>query len=49
MGMKFKILSGNALKIVASIIMLVDHIGNVLFPKIICLRIIGRLAFPIFA
>ena len=47
--MKFKILSGNALKIVASIIMLVDHIGKVLFPKIVCLRIIGRLAFPIFA
>lgn len=42
-------LSGNALKIVAMIAMLIDHIGYYLFPQIRVLRYIGRLAFPIFA
>jgi len=38
-----------ALKILACILMLIDHIGLVLFPNIIIFRIIGRMAFPIFA
>ena len=42
-------LSGNMLKIIAAISMLIDHIGVILFPENILLRIIGRLAFPIFA
>ncbi len=46
---KIKILSGNALKIIAALTMLIDHIGYMLFPRVIILRIIGRLAFPIFA
>ena len=46
--MKLKILSGNALKILASIFMLLDHIGLLLFPSIGWLRIIGRLAYPIY-
>jgi hypothetical protein len=29
--------------------MLIDHIGAVLFPELVILRIIGRVAFPIFA
>lgn len=29
--------------------MLIDHIGYVLFPNILILRIIGRLSFPLFA
>ncbi|WP_206172736.1 TraX family protein [Acidilutibacter cellobiosedens] len=37
------------LKIIAIITMLIDHIGAVLFPDMIWLRMIGRLAFPIFA
>lgn len=37
------------LKIIAILCMLIDHIGAVLFPKIFWLRIIGRIAFPIFA
>ena len=41
-------LSTFALKIFACILMLIDHIGAVFFPQIILLRIIGRLAFPIF-
>lgn len=37
------------LKILAIIFMLIDHIGAFLFPKILVFRLIGRLAFPIFA
>ena len=42
-------LSGNALKIIACVIMLIDHIGHILLPGVQFLRIIGRLALPIFA
>ncbi len=42
-------LSGNALKIIAAICMLVDHIGLLIFPELKIMRIIGRIAFPIFA
>ena len=42
-------LSGNALKIIAAIAMLIDHAGLLLFPQYPILRVIGRLAFPIFA
>lgn len=47
--MKFGIFSNNVLKIIACITMLIDHMGVLLFPKITILRIIGRIAFPIFA
>lgn len=39
----------NILKIIAVLTMLIDHIGMVFFSSIVWLRIIGRLAFPIFA
>lgn len=42
-------LTGNQLKIIALIAMTIDHIGAYLLPRFIFLRIIGRLAFPIFA
>lgn len=42
-------LSANVLKIIAAISMTVDHVGVVLFPGVPALRIIGRLAMPIFA
>lgn len=42
-------LNNNQLKIIALISMTIDHIGVQLFPDIVVLRIIGRLAFPIFA
>lgn len=38
----------STLKIIAIVTMLIDHIGAVLFPEVMILRIIGRLAFPIF-
>lgn len=42
-------LTGNQLKILALISMTIDHIGVQLLPQLQILRIIGRLAFPIFA
>lgn len=37
------------LKIIAATTMLIDHIGAVFFEQIVILRIVGRIAFPIFA
>lgn len=42
-------IDASVLKIIAAVTMLTDHIGAVLFPDVILLRIIGRIAFPIFA
>lgn len=42
-------LSGNALKLIAAAAMTADHVGVIFFPHSRFLRIIGRLAFPIFA
>lgn len=42
-------LSGNALKLIAAVLMVLDHIGYFLYPQYIILRILGRLSFPIFA
>ena len=56
MAIKYKgFLSGNALKIIAVVTMLIDHIGALFFPAFIPsevmmpLRIIGRISMPIFA
>ena len=38
-----------ALKLIAALTMLIDHMGLILFPNLIVFRIIGRLAFPIYA
>jgi hypothetical protein len=45
----YRVLSGNLLKIIALISMTIDHIGLNLMGNFIPFRIIGRLAFPIFA
>lgn len=42
-------LTGNQLKLIALITMTVDHIGMILFPSRLLFRVVGRLAFPIFA
>ena len=39
----------NILKIIAIITMTIDHIGELIFPELLALRIIGRIAFPIAA
>ena len=46
---KIKFFSGNTLKIIAATSMTLDHIGLIFFPSMMIFRILGRLAFPIFA
>lgn len=46
---KFAGLTGNQLKFLALIAMTCDHVGLQLLPQFIILRIIGRLAAPLFA
>lgn len=41
-------INGFTLKWIAMITMIIDHTGMALFPQYIILRIIGRLAFPIY-
>ena len=38
----------NLLKLIAMISMLIDHVGKMFFPQYRIMRIIGRLAFPLF-
>ncbi len=45
----FPILSGNMLKLLAALFMVIDHVGVILFPECLILRVIGRLSYPIFA
>lgn len=47
--MMLSILSGNALKIIAIITMTIDHIGVILLNNLEIMRIIGRIAFPVYA
>lgn len=47
--LRFGGLSAFTLKILACVFMLIDHIGVRIFPELTLLRIIGRLAYPIFA
>ena len=41
-------MSNSTLKLIALITMMIDHIGACLFPDQIVLRLIGRVAFPIY-
>ena len=47
-----RVIDGNhdttLLKVIAGICMVIDHIGARLFPRIMELRIIGRIAFPLY-
>lgn len=42
-------LTGNQLKLIAIVLMTIDHIGGYILPQYIILRYIGRLAMPVFA
>lgn len=42
-------MSAFALKLIAVVTMLLDHVGYILFPRALWLRFIGRCAFPIYA
>lgn len=41
-------LSNYRVKLLAALLMVVDHIGVVFFPEVLELRVIGRLSFPLF-
>lgn len=47
--MRVKQLTKNQLKILAMVCMTIDHIGAAFFPQAVWLRVIGRLAFPLFS
>ena len=42
-------MTSSMLKVIACLLMLIDHMGAALFPEFMILRMIGRLSFPIFA
>ena len=44
-----RFINSNALKYIAALTMLIDHVGYILFPRVVILRIIGRISFPLFA
>ena len=39
----------DTLKVIGIIAMAIDHIGLILYPQVVFLRVIGRIAFPVFA
>ena len=45
----YRVLDGTVLKIIAMISMVFDHVGDMFFPGVMWLRMIGRLAMPIFS
>ncbi|MBP3591536.1 MAG: hypothetical protein J6K14_03555 [Clostridia bacterium] len=46
---KYEILNATALKMIALVSMVIDHIGVMLFPGVLWLRCLGRISLPIFA
>lgn len=47
--MNIRFLNGNGIKLLAAVLMVIDHIGMFFFPGLIWLRCIGRLSLPLFA
>ncbi|MBE6908994.1 MAG: hypothetical protein E7474_05255 [Ruminococcaceae bacterium] len=46
---RIQLLDGTALKLIALVSMVFDHVGDNFFPDQIWMRVIGRIAMPIFA
>ena len=46
---RFGVLNANHLKMIAAFTMLLDHMGILLFPEVQLFRILGRIAYPIYA
>ena len=44
-----RFLSGNAIKIIAAILMVIDHFGLIFYPSVMVFRCLGRLSMPLFA
>ena len=47
--MNIRCLNGNGIKLLAAVLMVVDHIGMFFFPQAAWLRWIGRISLPLFA
>ena len=45
---RYRVLNGFHLKLIAACTMFIDHMGYTLFPGVVWLRCIGRVAFPLF-
>ena len=45
----WQLLDGTALKLIAMVSMVFDHVGDNFFPDAVWMRVIGRIAMPIFA
>ena len=45
---KTGLLSGTALKLIAMVSMVFDHVGDNFFPDMVWMRVLGRIAMPIF-
>ena len=45
----YQILDGTALKLIAMLSMVVDHVGDLFFPGLLWMRMVGRLAMPLFS
>lgn len=46
---RFRMIDGTTLKLIAMVAMVFDHVGDNFFPEQVWMRVIGRLAMPIFA
>ena len=46
---KFAVLDGTALKLIALASMVLDHVGDNFFPEQLWMRVLGRIAMPLFA
>ena len=46
---KMRVLDGTALKLIAMLSMVLDHVGDNFFPEQLWMRVLGRIAMPIFA
>ncbi|XQQ06384.1 MAG: TraX family protein [Leptolyngbya sp. IPPAS B-1204] len=44
-----QLLTNYHIKLLAALLMLIDHVGAILLPELTLLRVIGRLSFPLFA
>ena len=46
---RFELLDGTALKLIAMLSMILDHVSDSFFPDLLWMRALGRMAMPIFA
>ena len=46
---RFRVLDGTTLKLIAMASMVLDHVGDSFFPDQVWMRVLGRIAMPVFA